>query len=171
MSQGYGAIGTGYGYESERFLINQPPPPYQQDNNNNNNNIIDHDNDDNIEHYEEEEVVQIRNNNNMMQGMQQHQHQHQHQQTNTIHTPPSLFQQLVAECVGTCILTQIGCAGLCVSMFMHEDDSSGGNGGALGQVVFIWLLAAVLAVTSVFSISGAHLNPAVSVSYYACVFF
>lgn len=74
------------------------------------------------------------------------------------HTPPpSLFQQLVAECIGTCILTQIGCAGLCASTYLGVYDG-------LWQAAVIWLLGAMLAISATASISGAHLNPAVSVS-------
>ena len=70
---------------------------------------------------------------------------------------PGLFQQMVAECVGTCILTQIGCAGLCVSTYLGVYDG-------LWQTAVIWLLAAAIAISCTSSISGGHLNPAVSVS-------
>ena len=29
---------------------------------------------------------------------------------------PGIFQQMIAECIGTCILTQIGCASLCAQV-------------------------------------------------------
>ena len=70
---------------------------------------------------------------------------------------PSLYQEMVAECIGTCILTQVGCAGLCASKFL--DAYSG-----LWQTAVIWLLGATLAISVTAPISGAHLNPAVSVS-------
>ncbi len=73
---------------------------------------------------------------------------------------PGLFQQLVAECIGTCILTQIGCAGLCASTYLGAYDG-------LWQAAVIWLLGATLAISVTASISGAHLNPAVTVSFSA----
>ena len=71
--------------------------------------------------------------------------------------PPPFLQQLVAECIGTCILTQIGCAGLCASTYLGAYDG-------LWQAAVIWLLGAMLAISATASISGAHLNPAVTVS-------
>lgn len=71
---------------------------------------------------------------------------------------PTLYQEMVAECIGTCILTQIGCAGLCASKFL--DAYSG-----LWQVAVVWFLGATLAISVTAPISGGHLNPAVSLAF------
>ena len=75
-------------------------------------------------------------------------------------TKPGLLQEMVAECIGTCILTQIGCAGLCASKYLGAYDG-------LWQAAVIWLLGAALAISVTGPISGAHLNPAVSVSFFS----
>ena len=69
----------------------------------------------------------------------------------------SFGRQLCGELIGTCILTQIGCAGLCVNTYLGLFDG-------LFQVAAIWFMAAMLAVSATASVSGAHLNPAVTVS-------
>lgn len=73
-------------------------------------------------------------------------------------TKPGLLQEMVAECIGTCILTQIGCAGLCASKYLGAYDG-------LWQAAVIWLLGAALAISVTGPISGAHLNPAVSLAF------
>ena len=83
----------------------------------------------------------------------------QHPEEDEESSSPGLFQQMVAECIGTCILTQIGCAGLCASTYLGAYDG-------LWQAAVVWLLGATLAISATASISGAHLNPAVSVSYF-----
>ena len=69
----------------------------------------------------------------------------------------SFGRQLLGELVGTCMLTQVGCAALCANTYL-------GLFGGLWQIAFVWFLAAMLAISAAASISGAHLNPAVTVS-------
>jgi glycerol uptake facilitator-like aquaporin len=76
---------------------------------------------------------------------------------------PTLLQEMVAECIGTCILTQVGCAGLCASTYIGAYDG-------LWQAAIVWLLGAALAISATASISGAHLNPAVTVSSFLFMF-
>lgn len=71
---------------------------------------------------------------------------------------PTLLQEMVAECIGTCILTQVGCAGLCASTYIGAYDG-------LWQAAIVWLLGAALAISATASISGAHLNPAVTLAF------
>jgi hypothetical protein len=80
---------------------------------------------------------------------------------------PGLFQQMIAECIGTCMLVQIGCAGYCVSTYLSSSSSTDTDTGSLTQwsIAMFWFVAGVLAVSCTYSISGAHLNPAISVSF------
>lgn len=72
--------------------------------------------------------------------------------------PPTLMQKCVAECFGTCVLVQVGCAGLCASTYLGVYEG-------LWQAAAVWLIGATLAVLATASISGAHLNPAVTLSF------
>lgn len=136
MSQGYGAI-TGYAAsETERFLDDvEVEANNDNDINNNNGNHLLLTNT-NTAYVEEQQTQEV--------------------------PKPGLVQQLIAECIGTCMLTQIGCAGLCASTYLGVYDG-------LWQAAVIWLLGAMLAISVTASISGAHLNPAVSVSdFFIC---
>eukprot|EP00545_Synedropsis_sp_CCMP1620_P003622 CAMPEP_0119009208 /NCGR_PEP_ID=MMETSP1176-20130426/4212_1 /TAXON_ID=265551 /ORGANISM="Synedropsis recta cf, Strain CCMP1620" /LENGTH=271 /DNA_ID=CAMNT_0006961677 /DNA_START=96 /DNA_END=911 /DNA_ORIENTATION=+ len=73
-------------------------------------------------------------------------------------TPPTMKQVVIAEIFGTCILVQIGCGGLAVGLYM-------GALNGLWQMAVIWLLGATLAIYAVGNISGAHLNPAVTLAF------
>jgi len=77
---------------------------------------------------------------------------------------PGLFQQMIAECIGTCMLVQVGCAGYCVSTYLSSSSST--DTGSLTQwsIAMFWFVASVLAVSCTYSISGAHLNPAISIA-------
>lgn len=73
-------------------------------------------------------------------------------------TAISFGRQLLGELVGTCMLTQVGCAALCANVYLELFDG-------LWQVAAIWFLAVMLAVSATASVSGAHLNPAVTLAF------
>jgi len=73
-------------------------------------------------------------------------------------TEPSLQRQCIAEAFGTCVLVQVGCAGLCATVYIHAFSG-------LWQAAVVWLIAGALAVSATASISGAHLNPAITLSF------
>jgi len=72
--------------------------------------------------------------------------------------PVPLKNELVAEFFGTCTLVQIGCGGLCATVYL-------GVMNGLWQAAVIWLLGATLALYATASISGGHLNPAVTLAF------
>lgn len=72
--------------------------------------------------------------------------------------PSSLQKECLAEMIGTCVLVQVGCAGLCASTYLGVYDG-------LWQAAAVWLIGGTLAVLATASISGAHLNPAVTLSF------
>ena len=71
-------------------------------------------------------------------------------------TPPSLISQCVAEFIGTFILVFLGDSAIAVAVFAGAYDLTG--------VALMWGMGVVLGVYVVGAISGAHLNPAVSVA-------
>lgn len=71
--------------------------------------------------------------------------------------PPSLAKKCVAEFVGTFILVFLGCG------VVHTAVLNGAQSG-LWQAAVIWGGAVTLAVYAVGAISGAHINPAVTVA-------
>ena len=71
---------------------------------------------------------------------------------------PSLKKEVIAEVFGTCTLVQIGCAGLCVDLYL-------GALKGMWQIGVIWALGAMMAILATASISGGHLNPAVRIIY------
>lgn len=70
----------------------------------------------------------------------------------------SLKKALIAEIFGTCTLVQVGCGGVCVYIYV-------GVMRGLWPAAAIWALGATLAVYATASISGGHLNPAVSLAF------
>lgn len=71
---------------------------------------------------------------------------------------PSLKQKMVAEVIGTYILVQVGCGGLCAMTYL-------GVYSGLWQAASVWLVAGFLGVSAVSKISGGHLNPAVTLAF------
>ena len=73
-------------------------------------------------------------------------------------TQPSLAKIWIAEFVGTYLLVLLGCGAV------HAAILTGAQSG-LWQVAIIWGIAIMLAVYTVGSISGAHINPAITVAF------
>ena len=69
----------------------------------------------------------------------------------------SLCRELLAEAVGTFIIVQLGTGAVMSAIFT---DSLVG----LFQIAAVWIIAVTLAIACTASISGAHLNPAISLS-------
>lgn len=70
---------------------------------------------------------------------------------------PTLLQKCLAEAVGTGIIVHGGCGVVCAAVF-------GNSGLNTFQLSGIWGLSIALAIFATREISGAHLNPAVSLS-------
>jgi glycerol uptake facilitator protein len=70
---------------------------------------------------------------------------------------PTIARRCVAETIGTFILVFFGCGAV------HADVLTGAQAG-LWQVAIVWGIAIMLAVYVVGGISGAHINPAVTVA-------
>lgn len=71
---------------------------------------------------------------------------------------PSMMNSLMGELVGTATLVQIGCGGVCSALYLGTMDG-------LWEEAAIWVLGATLAVYIAAPLSGAHLNPAVTLSF------
>jgi glycerol uptake facilitator protein len=77
----------------------------------------------------------------------------------TMHSEqPSLAKRCVAELVGTYILILFGCG------VVHASVLTGSQSG-LWQVAIIWGIAIMLAIYAVGAVSGAHINPAVTIAF------
>lgn len=74
------------------------------------------------------------------------------------HLLPTLARQMIAEWFGTFVLVLLGCGAV------HTDVLLGAQSG-LWQVAIVWGLAIMLAIYTVDAVSGAHLNPAMTVSF------
>lgn len=73
--------------------------------------------------------------------------------------PPSVRDCFVAELLGTFILIFFGCGAVHAAVLM-------GAQSGLWQVAIVWGVAIMLAIHSVGSISGAHINPAITLAMY-----
>ena len=73
------------------------------------------------------------------------------------HTQPTLWGLCFAEFIGTYLLIFFGCGAV------HASVAFGAQQG-LWQVAIVWGLAIMLAVYSVGAISGAHINPAITLA-------
>lgn len=69
-----------------------------------------------------------------------------------------LARELFAEMIGTGIIVQIGTGAVMSAIFC---DALVG----LFQIASVWIIAVTLAIATTGSISGAHLNPAISISF------
>jgi MIP family channel proteins len=67
----------------------------------------------------------------------------------------SLKREMMAEATGTYLIVQIGCGVVCTATCL-------GAQVGLWQIAAVWSIAVTLAISTTASISGAHLNPAIS---------
>lgn len=72
-------------------------------------------------------------------------------------TKKKLLREMIAEFVGTFLIVQLGCGVVCAAIF--ESAQAG-----LWQIAAVWSIAVTLAISVTGSISGAHLNPAITIA-------
>lgn len=70
---------------------------------------------------------------------------------------PTLMKRCVAEALGTGIIVHMGCGVVCVDRFANAQVGTFG-------ICSVWIACVLIAIYATRDISGAHLNPAVSVS-------
>src|SRR5438876_3710324 len=71
---------------------------------------------------------------------------------------PSLFARSMAEVLGTFLLVFFGCGSVHVAVLT-------GDLVGLGQVALVWAIAIMLAIYCVGAISGAFINPAITLAF------
>jgi glycerol uptake facilitator protein len=79
--------------------------------------------------------------------------------TSSSHTRFSLWHEMLAEMVGTFIIVQFGTAAIMSAVFCH-----GGGISGLLAIAVVWSVAVTVAIATTAAISGAHLNPAISIA-------
>lgn len=72
--------------------------------------------------------------------------------------PPSLFRKMVAEAIGTFVLVFFGCGSV------HAAVLAGAQQG-VWQVAIVWGIGIMLAIFAVGGVSGAHINPAMTLAF------
>jgi aquaporin Z len=75
-----------------------------------------------------------------------------------------LHQKLVAEFIGTFMLIFIGAGSICTDQFLR---AGGGAGIGLLGIAVAHGLAVAIAVSAIGHISGGHINPAVTIAFWA----
>jgi len=68
------------------------------------------------------------------------------------------LRELFAECLGTFMIVQLGTGAVMSAIFTNSLVG-------LFQIAAVWVIAVTLAICSTASISGAHLNPAISIAF------
>lgn len=69
----------------------------------------------------------------------------------------TLLNQCIAECVGTMFIVVFGVGSVCASVLTQNNEG-------LWQIATVWGFGVALAICATASVSGAHLNPAVSLA-------
>lgn len=72
----------------------------------------------------------------------------------------TLFRMMIAEWFGTLLLVLVGCGAVHASVLLNAQSG-------IWQVAVVWGIAIMLAIFAVDSISGAHINPAMTIAF-AC---
>jgi len=69
-----------------------------------------------------------------------------------------LFREMFAECIGTFIIVQFGCSAAMSAIY---------DGALVGlfQIASVWIIAVMVAIETTASVSGAHLNPAITIAF------
>ena len=70
---------------------------------------------------------------------------------------PTMARELIAEFIGTFLIVQIGCGTVCAAIFKSAQVG-------LWQIAAAWSIAVTLAISTTAAVSGAHLNPAISLA-------
>ena len=73
---------------------------------------------------------------------------------------PSVFKMMIAEWFGTFLLILLGCGAVHAAVLLNAQSG-------VWQVAVVWGIAIMLAIYAVDSISGAHINPAMTIAF-AC---
>jgi glycerol uptake facilitator protein len=73
---------------------------------------------------------------------------------------PPLIRECAAECIGTYILVFFGLGSVHVAVLT-------GSLAGLWQVAMVWAVAVAMAIYTVGAISGAHINPAITLAFAA----
>ena len=69
--------------------------------------------------------------------------------------PTLPLREMFAEMLGTFLIVNIGCGTVCSSIYLSAQTG-------LWQIAAVWSIAVTVAIATTASVSGAHLNPAVS---------
>ena len=71
------------------------------------------------------------------------------------------LREMIAELTGTFIIVQIGTAAIMSSIFCQN---GGLSAGGLYPIAMVWSVAVTIAISCTANISGAHLNPAITIA-------
>uniref|UniRef100_A0A7S4STA8 Aquaporin n=1 Tax=Ditylum brightwellii TaxID=49249 RepID=A0A7S4STA8_9STRA len=69
----------------------------------------------------------------------------------------TLLREAIAEFIGTFVIVHIGCGTVCAAIYKSAQVG-------LWQIAAAWSIAVTIAITTTGHVSGAHLNPAVSIA-------
>jgi glycerol uptake facilitator-like aquaporin len=74
-----------------------------------------------------------------------------------VHKKGMIWRELIAEYMGTFLIVWLGCGTVCSAIY------TGAQTG-LWQIAVVWSIAVTVAISCTSAISGAHLNPAISIA-------